>query len=265
MLTILYFVIRTLILIACAAFLFLARNPDELSKTVAAWLLPLMIASLFESVRHSWGNIRLTVKVLRLGALGKPLRISFAALIRIKVGDDYLLLKSKTWNQYSPPGGVYRYFDPELKKRFELTDDEKKAKNVDELRLVFVGGSIWNVFSFIKWFETRKGRESDPHREFAEELIHNGILSSATFADVMFEYQRTIVPEIDYSVGMQKHQLFAWEIFSPVLSNAQLSEIKNLKQANDPRFCFLTEDVIRRDGLTDRGQVKIGSHSKHIL
>ncbi len=265
MLVLIYFILRVLAAITSALYLYLATNPDELSKTIAGIFLAGASASVFESVRHNWGNIRLTLKIIRLSTVGQPLRISFASLIRVKIDDHFLLVFSKKWQQYSPAGGAYRYFDDNLKNEFQLSDDSAKALNVNELRLVFKGKAIWKVFSFIKWFESRRGRESDPHREFAEELISNGILSATTFADLMFQFDRTVMPDIDYSTGLQKHQLFAWEIFCPVLNDAQRQALNHLKNTPDSRYCFLTQEEIERDGMTNNGQIKIGSHTKYIL
>lgn len=109
----------------------------------------------------------------------KDFRLSIAYLYRIKVDNEYLLVKSRTRNYYQPVGGCYKTLPSSsaIFEKLEVKPDRKfeteKGIAKNDLR-VYVKGK--NVISFLKWFDSKKDREISPWREFCEELISEDIL-----------------------------------------------------------------------------------------
>jgi hypothetical protein len=261
----LWFVGRVFLLVVLIGTLKLFPALPKDVDSVVQVFLAIVVGSLLQSFASSWGNIRFIAKLIWITILMKELRISFSALIKIKIGDNYLLVRGRRFPHFQPVGGVYKFFDKEIRHRFGLVNDELKAKDVDELRLVFPRDKVWHVFDFLGWFHSRKGRESGPHREFAEELIGSNILSASVFADVPFEYKKTITSPIDFSTHLQKYELFCFEIYEAIMSDVQVAAVDALRSIPSSEYCFLTEDEIKRNGYRPDGTVPIGSHTRHIL
>ena len=104
----------------------------------------------------------------------RKIRISIAYLFRIKVDGKYLLVQNSRRSYYQPVGGAFKTL-PSSKRMFEkLKIDSDKLIETDkgiakgDLR-VFTEGV--NVIEFIKWFNSKKDRETSPWREFCEELL----------------------------------------------------------------------------------------------
>ncbi len=261
----LWFVGRVFLLFALIGTLKLFPALPKDVDSVVQVFLAIVVGSLLQSFANSWGNIRFIAKLIWITILMKDLRISFSALIKIKVGDSYLLVRNRRFPHFQPVGGVYKFFDKEIRERFGLINDELKVKDIDELRLVFPSSKVWHVFEFLSWFRSRKGRESGPHREFAEELIGSNILSASVFADVPFEYKKTITPPINFSPHLKKYELFCFEIYEAIMSAAQESAVLALRSKPSTEYCFLTAEEIERNGYRPDGTVSIGSHTPHIL
>ena len=103
------------------------------------------------------------------------IRISFAYLYRIKVGDKYLLVKNgKGSGKYQPVGGVYKLKDnerTELNNLFSVIDDEKvpfDSSLKDDYRLQM---PCRYLRKFVKRFDSKdacRERIDDVSREFKE-------------------------------------------------------------------------------------------------
>jgi hypothetical protein len=246
---------------------------DALTKPVEL-LLPLImgiaITDLFQRVVRGWGYLRILPMLLWLAFTGQPLRISFATLICIPAGDRYLLVRSRqVSNQVQPVGGVLKFFDRSIKSKFYLKDDNSFATQYnDELRLQFKRGTVWAVFAFLEWFDSRLGREISPDREFVEELLDTNLLPKPLFERPRFEYIKRVVPKITWGAHFKIHELFLFEIFHLVPSDAQKQELERLAQAGSTTdLAFLTAETICREGYdpTTSATTKIGSQTKHII
>src|SRR5690606_39494021 len=110
----------------------------------------------------------------------EDVRFSISYLIRIEIPDSskYLLVRGhRIKDQMQPVGGVYKKYDgfSEFENfGFKKDCDRKGIKsddiNKDDLRFRVKGKYALDV---IKWFESRKNRETTFNREFAEELIED--------------------------------------------------------------------------------------------
>ena len=110
-------------------------------------------------------------------------RISFAYLYRIKVGNKYLLVKNERGTEkYQPLGGVYKFVGNEkieLKNRYQVKDDDKISideSSRDDYRLRIENKYLRN---FMKRFDRGANREriDNLSREFKEELIDKSIVN----------------------------------------------------------------------------------------
>lgn len=206
-------------------------------------------------------------KLIKIRIQSRSLRISFASLIRIKVGDKYFLIKSKRFNLWQPVGGVYKYFDSDLRRRFGLQDDNGGFKRSDpnELRLSFPSDKIFKALSLMKWFDSRLGREISPDREFREELLDPNILSKDLFKEVHFEFiERTF--ELRFSEKFQVWELMAFEVFDLKLEPSQIDQIKSIIGTNTNDVIAMTKNEIDRDGFASEGNdFRIGGQTKYIL
>lgn len=204
--------------------------------------------------------------LIRLKSL--PLRISFASLIRIKIDDKYVLIKSRRFSDlWQPVGGVYKFFDSNIRIDFGLQDDNGLFKESDpnELRLSFPPDKIYRVFDFMKWFDSRRGREISPDREFREELLDQNILNADLFKEVHFEFiQRHF--QLALSGKFKLWELMAFEIFELKLSDLQKNQIKDVLKTDRKDVILLTKNEIDHDGFKlDGNDFRIGGQTKYIL
>ena len=109
------------------------------------------------------------------------IRISFAYLYRIKIGNKYLLVKNERGTgKYQPVGGVYKLLGKEkmeLRNRYKVKDDNKiplDRSSRDDYRLRLENRYLRK---FVKRFDRKAEREQiyNLSREFREELIEKGI------------------------------------------------------------------------------------------
>lgn len=105
------------------------------------------------------------------------IRISFAYLYRIKIGNKYLLVKNERGTgKYQPVGGVYKLLGKEkmeLRNRYQVKDDNKiplDRSSRDDYRLRLENRYLRK---FVKRFDRKAEREQiyNLSREFREELI----------------------------------------------------------------------------------------------
>lgn len=234
-------------------------------------LLPLLLSALlsivWQAVISVYGYAKFLPKLIYLIFAKRALRISFASLIRIKAQNKYLLVKSKRNNLFQPVGGVLRFYDKTILNRFGLSDDQSYSQlPSDEFRLRFEPGNLGNIFKFLRWFESQKGREIDPHREFYEELIDMNILDQSIFSKPQFSYLKRVTPAIKWGNHFQVHELFLFEIFEMILSPEQENFILQLSQkTSQDEFALMTSEEIQKGGFNGTTTRSVGNHTVHIL
>ncbi|MDF4203908.1 hypothetical protein PXD56_13120 [Maribacter sp. SA7] len=198
----------------------------------------------------------------------KKIRISIAYLFRIKVDGKYLLIKSSRRNYFQPVGGAFKTL-PSSKRIFEklniesdkLIETEKGIAKGD-LR-VFTKGV--NVIDFIKWFNSKKDRETSPWREFCEELLSTKILPKKPFRYIDYEYKNTVrSPLITLDSGDKG--LFIHEIYDLIPNIEQEQKLRELIEVkNSDKFIWADENLINRLGHnagTKEYEHEIALHTK---
>lgn len=199
----------------------------------------------------------------------KDFRLSIAYLYRIKVDNEYLLVKSRTRNYYQPVGGCYKTLPSSsaIFEKLEVKPDRKfeteKGIAKNDLR-VYVKGK--NVISFLKWFDSKKDREISPWREFCEELISEDILPWRQFRFIDYEFKKKIQsPIIKLDSGGKG--IFIFEIFDLVINNEQLPILEKLKlEKESDKFIWVTDDLIQTLGHSLNSKeymFEISPHTKY--
>ena len=192
----------------------------------------------------------------------KRIRLSFAYLIRIRVNNKYLLVKSgHDRNLYGPVGGVYHmnhtnYVYNEL----GFSRDETPGDNND-IRGTILGK---NISKFIKWFNKGIDREVSPNREFFEELIESGVVPEALFKDLSFTFVGTKYRGVEYDNFYKIDELCRFDIFELVLNKEQEEFFSSLKRKG--HVLLFTNDEINSGGVDKNNDRRIvGTQTVYIL
>jgi hypothetical protein len=112
------------------------------------------------------------------------IRVSASYLYRIKVDAAYLLVRGRRiTHQFQPVGGVYKRYPDSTGtlEKLGVKDDTRipiDDSSREDLRVRVPGKKL---LEFMRWYQSREGREVDTWREFQEELLAPGILASDTF------------------------------------------------------------------------------------
>ena len=201
----------------------------------------------------------------------KSIRLSIAYLYRIKIDGKYLLVKNSRRNYFQPVGGAFKSFVNAkiVFEKFQIESDKliETDKGVAKRDLrVFTKGI--NVIDFIKWFDSKKDRETSPWREFSEELLSTKILPSKHFRYIDYEYKATVqTPLITLDSGDKG--LFIHEIYDLIPNNKQEKILRKLIKENEPeKYIWASKSSINRLGHnanTKGYDYEISLHSKWAL
>lgn len=182
-----------------------------------------------------------------------------------------MLVKNSRRDYYQPVGGAYKTL-PSSKQIFEklkvgsdrLIETEKGIAKSD-LRVYTKG---INVIEFIKWFKSKKDRETSPWREFCEELLTTEILPHKPFRYIDYEYKTTIqTPLVKLDNGDKG--IFIHEVYDLIPNNEQEDILRALIDAYEPeKFIWADESLI--NSLGHNAQLKkyeyeIALHAKWAL
>ncbi|WP_425313163.1 hypothetical protein [Microbacterium esteraromaticum] len=128
-------------------------------------------------------------------------RVSVSYLYRIRVDNEYLLVKGNRFEQYQPVGGVYKYHpsSAETRNALRLLDDDLLVPDdvsEGDLRVRVPGRKL---VAFVRWFENGSGRETDGWREFYEETIATEILPGDHFRHIKYDHLERIYQPLRFS------------------------------------------------------------------
>ena len=185
------------------------------------------------------------------------LRLTIAYLYRIEMQGKYLLVKSnRIANTYQPVGGVYKYYNPEAKQELDsmgaVTDNKIANDDASEsdLRLTLLKRN--KLRTFLKWFFKRTFRESDPWREFYEELVVSGILPSKEFGYVHYSLVGQHFEPIHHDKFFNIDTFKYTDIFIPKFVNSkQIEEMKKLLAIKNTNFIWVTQQEIKQGKSVD--------------
>lgn len=208
------------------------------------------------------------------------IRFSMSGLFKIQIPETnkYLLVfNRRIENQLQPVGGVFkRYGDEKLFNKWGYcSDTSRNGLDVDEksskdLRFQVKGKHVVDV---LLWFdEIDSDRESDPKREFKEELLDTGILSKETFDDIHCRRIRRYSKNLSWSNHFSCYEVLVYDVFELLPNDSQKLEL--LKLANEPVKESLSmgyavvscDDIYQLRFLQNGKQIaRIGEHSKLLI
>lgn len=200
-----------------------------------------------------------------------------SGLYKIQIPDTnkYLLvLNRRIENQLQPVGGAYkRYGDDSLFNSWGYAPDNKKnGLDVDEksnadLRFTVQGK---NVLDVLKWFEKGQERETEPRREFVEELLHNGILDANVFQHFNHKHIRRYSKNLSWSEYFNCYEILVFDIFELLPDQAQkqaLIDIDKHPLDLSKGYAVVSCDDIEQLRLMQDGKqiARIGQHTKLLI
>lgn len=195
----------------------------------------------------------------------RRLRVSMSALLKIEADDRYLLIRQGPHRPFElgPIGGVYKKLGSgvptKLDFRHRRSDDPDRDGDLsNDLR-----GTIpaYRLPAFLKWFESRRGRESDAlHRELAEELLNDigldalppGLVPLQT--EFLYKVEEGPLAVRDDVPVYRRHEIY--RLHGDI---GRLLELAH--QGGDLRL--VSSDEIRRGQTNDR--TPIGDHTAYLL
>ena len=253
--------------------IFPPEEGDKIANTLFSLSIELVGAILLFSTLQFLQNLhRITFYLqTRLLHRNSEIRLSIAYLFRIKINDQYLLVKSRTRNYFQPVGGAFKTL-PGSEKIFEklkvkpdrLIETEKGIAKGD-LR-VYVKGI--NVIEFFEWFDSKEDREISPWREFCEELISTKILPAWEFRYIDYKFKGVIQSPI-LTLDSGDKGMFRFEVYDLIANDEQRPILKKLKQGgNTEKYIWADEYLINRLGHDERQkqyQHEIAPHAKAAL
>lgn len=205
------------------------------------------------------------------------IRFSMSGLYKIQIPEtnDYLLvLNRRIENQLQPVGGAYKRFgDDGLFNKWGYKPDNKKngldvdEKSSSDLRFTVKGKNVVNV---LNWFDEGRERETEPRREFKEELLDTGILDAGVFSHFNHRLIRRFSKNLIWSEYFSCYEILVFDIFELLPNEEQkvaLREIAKHPLDLSKGYAVVSCDDIEQIRLVrDSKQIsRIGRHTKLLI
>lgn len=251
-------------------------NSWPVGSSISGLVLGFSLPSLWKSIQDLTDTTewKTSQRKLKRGDFIKDdtiIRISFAYLYRIKIGDKYLLVKNERGTgKDQPVGGVYKLFGNEkieLKNRYKVKDDNKISideSSRDDYRL-----RIENRYlrKFVKRFDCKADREriDNLSREFREELIDKNIVN---WNHISYRYCGRHITELHWGKHFQCYELLLADIVELLTTPEQEQDLRNLQNQHSENYRFVTAEEISSLGVnTNSGDLRetIADHLAKIL
>lgn len=203
-------------------------------------------------------------------------RFSLSGLYKIQIPESnkYLLvLNRRIKNQLQPVGGVYkRYGDDSLFNKWGYKpDNSRNGLDVDklsngDLRFMVKGKYAVEV---LNWFESQKERETEPKREFKEELLDTKILNHEVFSHFNHKHIRRYSTNIQWSDFFGCFEILVYDVFELLPSQKQKTALVQLAEGGSNLsmgYAIVNCDDIEQLKLMENGRqiARIGKHA-HLL
>jgi hypothetical protein len=160
-------------------------------------------------------------------------RVSFAAILRIKADDRYVLVHApRRPGTFSPPGGVFKYFSPaeQLLEAMGFREDRTEAFAEDmrsDLRGFIPAGS---TKAFCRWFASGAYREDVAEclgRELGEELREAGLEHLLPRAmRLSFRQVRTVYEGPNAVPGASHRQIRRFDVCDLAISGPAAQQLR---------------------------------------
>lgn len=245
-------------------------------SSIAGLLLGFSLPAFCNSVQDIFDttNWKMSQRKLKRGGFitdNTIVRVSFAYLYRIKMGDKYLLVKNERGTgKYQPVGGVYKFEENEkleLKNRFQVKDDDKIS--IDESSRNDYRLRMENKYlrKFIVRFDRKAKREKidDLSREFKEELIDKSIVD---WSQIKYRFCGRHMTNLQFGVHFQIYEILLADVVELLPTLEQENDLKLLVRQQSDKYRWATAEEITSLGVnTTIGQLRedIAGHTKKIL
>lgn len=263
-------------LISLGAIFLFEFNAWPAGSSIAGIALGFFIPSILNSIQDlsdttDWKTSQRKLIRARIIKDSTIIRISFAYLYRIKIGNKYLLVKNERGTgKFQPVGGVYKLSENEkmvLKNRYKAMDDNKipideSSRNDYRLRL-----ENKYLRKFVRRFDHKADREQicDLSREFREELIEKGIVN---WNQIAYRFCGRHMTELHWGSHFQCYELLLADVVELLPSPEQEADLKRLVSQQSNVYYFATAEEIISLGInTEVGNLKeiIADHSAKII
>lgn len=245
-------------------------------SSIAGLLLGFSLPALFHSIQDVLDTTdwKMSQRKLKRGGFisdNTIIRISFAYLYRIKIGDKYLLVKNERGTgKYQPVGGVYKFEEDEkieLKNRFQVKDDNKIS--IDESSRNDYRLRMENKYlrKFISHFDKKANRENVDNlsREFREELIEKNIIN---WNEISYRFCGRHMTSLHFGEHFQIYEILLADVVELLPTVEQMEDLKMLLNKPSDKYRLATAEEITSLGVnTATGQLReeIADHTRRIL
>lgn len=199
------------------------------------------------------------------------IRISFAYLYRIKVGNKYLLVKNERGTKkYQPVGGVYKLKGNEkieLKNLYHIIDDNKVSIDESSCNDYRLQMESKYLRKFVKRFDRKAERErvDDLSREFTEELVEKGIVN---WGKITYRFCGRYMTNLHFGEHFQIYELLLADIVELLPTVEQENDLRQLMAQDSDLYRFATAEEINSLGVnteTEELEESIGDHTKKTI
>ena len=231
-----------------------------------ALLLHIVESSLFHFFRHGYLHIRL-IKC-RLFHPNQDIRIAFSAMLLIRQGGKYLLVRNlHRPESFGPLGGVYKYTDSTFLDELEFKPQVFDSDMANDLRGFLPRKRLAKL---VVWFKQAKDRESASDclkRELAEEVREAGLKKIKDPDNVPVRLVRSVHegPEKIPGQAYTQYRIFEiYELDSPKgrLKDLQERLVDEATQGHKNLVLAHAEEII--SGRDASGHL-IGHHAGYFL
>ncbi|UCS93277.1 hypothetical protein KZP23_21950 [Echinicola marina] len=205
------------------------------------------------------------------------IRFSMSGIYKIQIPgtNKYLLvLNRRIPDQLQPVGGAYKRFgdDSLFNKWGYRPDNSRNGLDVDDksskdLRFMVKGRYVIEV---LNWFDSKQERETEPRREFKEELIDTGILDSDVFNYFDQKHIRRFSKNLVWSDYFTCFEILTYDVFELKPNEEQRRALVELDKQGTKLgngFAIVSCDDIQQLRLMEgnRQVARIGHHSKLLI
>lgn len=242
----------TLTLSIAIAFVAGGTFPSLQNAAVTNVALAIVAAILFLGIEAAWGfrqRIRLWFKLVRMG--DEMVRLSISYLLHIESSGKYLLIRGTRYpGQFQPVGGVYKRAASSMSYLHSLGVQDDNLVPIDATSRLDLRVRVpaRNVMRVLQWFESGRGRELSPEREFYEEMLKTGLASSSAFPFLNYEYSHRFDRPLTFSAWAQCKEIIVADIFTVHLDANQEAAIAAAVSQNPNELVWATKNEIERRG-----------------